>query len=92
MTNNTTQKQAAGPNFQALGLKSPMEVIDILALLKIEGRPVITDDKAHLDPQLKAELVIKTMLENYGIKPNTLPYLAAVIKRNLKNGQLKWSA
>ena len=92
MTNNTAQKQAAGPNLQALGLKSPMEVIDILALLKIDGQPIINDDKAYLDPQLKAELVIKTLLEKHGVKPNSLPFIASVIKRNLKNGTLKWGA
>lgn len=85
-----TQTKASGPNLQALGLKSPMEVIDILGALKIDGVPVILDDKAFLNPQLKAELVIRYFTEKFKVKPNELPYVASLIKKDLKNGKLKW--
>jgi len=85
MANNTTQKQAAGPNLQALGLKSPMEVIDILALLVIDGIPVIKNSHALLDPQAKAQEVIEFFVNNFQAKPNDLPYLASLVKRDLKN-------
>lgn len=77
--------KSAGPNFQALGLKSPMEVIDILALLKIDGEPVIKDDRALLDPKLKAQAVMEYFYKNFNVKPNDLPYLASQIKRDLKH-------
>ena len=92
MANQTTKETQSGPNLQALGLKSPMEVIDILGAMKINGVPVITDDKAFLNPQLKAELVLKYFSEKYGAKPNELPYLASLIKRDLKSGKLKFGA
>jgi len=79
-----------GPNFQALGLKSPMEVIDILASLKIDGEPVIKDDKAFLDPNQKAQSVLEFFNKNLGIAPNELPHLAAVIKHDLKHGKINW--
>ena len=82
----------SGPDLKALGLSSPMEVIDILASLKIDGAPVITDDKAHLNPQLKAEQVVKYFVENFNIKPSELPQLASSIKKDLKNGKLGWEA
>jgi len=81
-----------GPNLKALGFDSPMEVIDLLAALKIDGKPVIMDDKAFLNPQMKAEQVIKFFNENFNIKPNELPRLASVIKQDLKNGKLGWEA
>ncbi len=88
MTNNTAQKQAAGPNLQALGLKSPMEVIDILALLKIDGEPVIKDDKVVLDPQAKAQAVIEFYVNKFNARPNDLPYLASLVKKDLKNRRM----
>jgi len=81
-----------GPDLKALGLNSPMEVIDILASLKIDGTPVIIDDKAFLNPQMKAEQVIKYFNENFNMKPNELPHLASTIKRDLKAGKLGWEA
>jgi len=86
---NTNQ---SGPDLKALGLNSPMEVIDILGALKIEGKPVITDDKAFLNPQVKAESVIKFFNDNFNVKPADLPHLASVIKRDLKAGKLGWEA
>ncbi|MFH1387393.1 MAG: hypothetical protein ABIH50_06995 [bacterium] len=86
-----TQKQS-GPNLQALGLKSPMEVIDILGTLKIDGAPIVADEKAILNPQLKAETIMRYFHEKFHVKPNELPYIASIIKRELKNGNLKWSA
>ena len=81
-----------GPDLKALGLNSPMEVIDILGALKIDGQPVITDDKAVLDPNLKAQSVIKFFNENFNMKPNELPNLASVIKNDLKAGRLTFEA
>jgi hypothetical protein len=82
--------KSAGPNFQALGLKSPMEVIDILALLKIDGEPIIKDDKMLLDPKQKAQAVIEYFYNKFEVKPIDLPYLASLIKRDLKQGKLGW--
>jgi hypothetical protein len=90
MANQATKENQAGPNLQALGLKSPMEVIDILGAVKIDGAPIITDDKAFLNPQLKAELVVRYFNEKFGVKPSELPHLASLIKRDLKSGKLKF--
>jgi hypothetical protein len=84
-----TQNQS-GPNLQALGLKSPMEVIDILALLKIDGEPVIKDDRSLLDPNQKAKAIMEYFLREFNVKPGDLPYLASIIKQDLKNGKLGW--
>lgn len=81
-----------GPDLKALGLSSPMEVIDILAALKIDGRPVIIDDKAQLDPNAKAQSVMKFFNDNFGMQPKELPHLASVIKKDLKAGKLGWEA
>ena len=86
---NTQQEQQKGPNLPALGLKSPMEVIDILALLKVDGERIINNDTAVLDPKTKAEAVINYFQTKYNIKPNDLPYLASLIKHDLKQGKLK---
>jgi hypothetical protein len=69
-----------------------MEVIDILGAMKIDGQPVIIDDKAHLNPQMKAEQVIKFFNENFNVKPNDLPHLASVVKNDLKARKLGWEA
>jgi hypothetical protein len=79
-----------GPNFQALGIKSPMEVIDILSLLKVDGEPIIKDDKAFLDPKAKANAVVEYFSQNFGVSAKELPYVASVIKQNLKSGKLNW--
>lgn len=76
------------PNFQALGLRSPMEVIDILGMLEIDGDPVIKNDKSFLDPQLKAQEVMTYFKDNLGIQPNELPYIASTIKNEMKKGIL----
>ena len=87
---NQTKENPAGPNLSVLGLKSPMEVIDILATLKIDGLGAITDERAHLNPQLKAETVVKYFGEKFGVKPNELPYVASVIKRKLRAKELRF--
>jgi hypothetical protein len=84
-----TQKQA-GPNLQALGLKSPMEIIDLLALLKIDGEPVVNDERALLDPNQKAKAVMQYFHIHFNVKPGDLPYLASLIKHDLKNGKIGW--
>jgi len=85
-------KKDNGPNLAALGLRSPMEVIDILAMVKIGETRVVTDDSAALNPQLKADLVVKFFREKMGIKPSLLPYMASIIKQKLKSGQLAFGA
>ncbi|MFH1347518.1 MAG: hypothetical protein ABIH22_02400 [Candidatus Margulisiibacteriota bacterium] len=82
------QTQKKGPNFKALGLKSPMEVIDILALLKIDGEPVIKDDNLLLNPKLKAHAVMEYYEKNFNVKPNDLPYLASLVKHDIKRGKI----
>ena len=90
MATNQQTKTQSGPNLQALGLKSPMEVIDILALLKVDGEPIILDDKALLDPNLKAQAVIEYFQKRFNVKPSDLPYLASLIKHDLKRGKIGW--
>jgi hypothetical protein len=92
MAIDSAKTNPSGPDLKALGLNSPMEVIDILAALKIDGKPVIIDDKAHLDPNLKAQTVMKFFNENFNMQPKELPHLASVIKRDLKAGKLGWEA
>jgi len=75
---------------KSLGLKSPMEVIDILALLKVDGEPIVKDDAALLDPKAKAQAVMQYFLEKHNKQPNELPYIAAIIKQDLKAGRIKW--
>ena len=87
---NNVQPNRSGPDLKALGLNSPMEVIDILGALKVDGRPVIIDDKAFLNPQMKAEQVIRFFSENFNTKPNDLPHLAAEIKKDVKAGKIDW--
>jgi hypothetical protein len=84
MANEQTATQNKGPNLKLLGFKSPMEVIDILSIIKIDGEPVIKDDKAFLDPNLKAQEVISYFKKNFDIDPNLLPYFASVIKNKIK--------
>ena len=70
-------------------IKSPMEVIDLLASLDIGGKLVINDDKAFLNPQLKAEQVMRFFKENFNAKPGDLPQIASIIKQDLIAGKLK---
>lgn len=81
--NETTPKQNT-VNFEALGFKSPMEIIDLLALLKIDGEPIIKDEKAILDPKLKAQNVMEYFMRKFNLAPNDLPYLAALVKKEIK--------
>ena len=80
-------KQAAD-NLKALGLKSPMEVIDLLSILKIDGEPIIKDDKLLLDHKLKAQAVMEYYKKEFNVDPNELPYLASIVKRDLKSGKI----
>ena len=90
MTNNGQEEKKSGPNLQALGLKSSMEVIDILGLLRIDGEPVIKNDQSLLDPKEKARAVIEYFVDKHNLKPGELPYVAAAIKTELKSGRLAW--
>lgn len=86
-------KQSSVPDLKTLGLKSPMEVIDVLSLLEFDSgsgkKLVINDDKAFLNPQLKAEQVIKFFKDNFDLSPNELPRLASIVKQDLRAGRLK---
>lgn len=88
--NEVKQAPKKGPDLKALGLKSPAEVIDILSVLRIKGKPVITNDRAHLDPKLKAQTVMQYFQSKFKIEPNDLPHLASIIKKDLRSGRLKW--
>lgn len=78
------QKQVKkGPDLKALGLKSPMEVIDILAIIKIDGKSVISDHNILLNPKAKAQAVVEFYHSNFNVKPNDLPYVASMIKKEI---------
>ena len=79
-------------NLKSLGLKSPLEVIDILGALKIDGAPIINDEKVILNQQLKADAIFKYFAAKFGVKPNELPYIAALIKKKLETGELRFGA
>ncbi|MBN2058239.1 MAG: hypothetical protein JW782_05550 [Candidatus Saganbacteria bacterium] len=79
-----------GPDLKALGLKSAKEVFDLLALLKVDGEPIIKDDRVLLDPKAKATAVFEYFHQNFGLEPDNLPYLASLIKRDLKAGRIGW--
>lgn len=81
-------KQNKPADLKALGLKSPMEVIDILSLLRIDGEPVIKDDKDLLDPKRKAQAVVEFYTSNFQIEPKDLPYLASLVKHDIKHGKI----
>jgi len=83
--NKATGNQS-GINLQALGLNSPMEVIDLLGMLKIDGDPVIKDDKAFLDPKVKVQEVMDYFSKNFGVTAQELPYVASTVKQELKKG------
>ncbi|MFC1568268.1 hypothetical protein ACFL37_01055 [Candidatus Margulisiibacteriota bacterium] len=85
-----TQTRNQGPDLKALGLKSPMEVFDILSLLKIDGEPIVKDDRQLLDPKQKAQAIMEYFHKGFQIKPSDLPYLASLIKRDLKSGKIGW--
>ena len=76
----------SGPNLEALGFKSPMDVIDVLAMLKIDGEPVVKDDKAFLNPQTKAQEVLDYFTQNFNMSPKELPYFASAVKQEIKKG------
>ena len=78
MATKTQKKDQAGPDLKALGLKSAMEVFDILALLKIDGQPIIKDDRDLLDPKKKAQTVMEYFYKEFNTRPDDLPYLASL--------------
>jgi len=84
MANEQTATQNKGPNLKLLGFKSPMEVIDILSIIKIDGEPIVKDSKAFLDQNLKAQIVMSYFKDRYNVDSNLLPYLASVIKKDVK--------
>jgi hypothetical protein len=84
------QTKQKGPDLKALGLKSAAEIFDLLALLKIDGEPVIKEDQSLLDPREKARAVFEYFHHKFDLEPENLPYLASLIKRDLQNGKLNW--
>lgn len=91
------QGNSGGPNLQAIGLKGPQEVIDILAQVSISDEKgnkmlVINDDSLVNNPTAKAQQVINFFKENFGVQPNELPHLASVIKHEVRTGNIKWEA
>lgn len=87
---DNAQVKKSGPDFKALGLKSAAEIIDILAMLKIEGERVIKDDSVLLNPQAKAKSVMEFFIKRFRLDPAKLPYLASLVKHDLKNGKISW--
>ena len=65
-----------------------MEVFDILALLRIDGEPVIKEDKSLLDPKAKAQAVAEYFMQKFSLKLIDLPYLASQVKHDIKHGQI----
>jgi len=86
----TQNQQNKGPDLKALGFKSPAEIIDILAMLKIDGERVIKDDSVLLNPQAKAKSVMGFFIKRFKLDPAKLPYLASLVKHDLKNGKISW--
>lgn len=84
------KQQSKGPDLKALGLKSVQEVFDLLGLLKIDGEPIIKDDRDLLEPKAKANAIFRYFHQNYGMEPDALPYLASLIKKDLKVGKIGW--
>jgi len=84
------QQKSKGPDLKTLGLKSAQEVFDLLALLKIDGEPIIKDDRQLLDPKAKAQAVFKYFHETFDVEPDELPLLASLIKKDLKAGKIGW--
>ncbi|MBU0502319.1 MAG: hypothetical protein KJ811_03625 [Candidatus Margulisbacteria bacterium] len=85
-----TEAKKSGPNFKALGLKSPAEVIDLLALLSIDNQKIISDERVLLNPKLKANAVMDYFHKNFKMDLADLPYLASMIKHDLKTGKVSW--
>ncbi|MDI6731875.1 MAG: hypothetical protein QME05_04775 [Candidatus Margulisbacteria bacterium] len=83
------QNKPQGPNLEILGFKNPMEIIDLLALLRIDGEPIVKDDQAVLDPKLKAKTVVEYFQTKFNLNPNDLPYLASLIKKDIKQKRMK---
>ncbi|MFA6548765.1 MAG: hypothetical protein WCT39_02370 [Candidatus Margulisiibacteriota bacterium] len=82
--------QTEGTNLKTLGLNSPQEVFDLLGLLKIDGEPIVKNEQDVLDPKLKAKAVIDYFSEKFNVKMDELPYIASLIKHDLKHGKLTW--
>lgn len=83
------QGNTSGPDFKMLGI-TPGQVIDILGALKVDGQPVISDDRAFTDPTLKAQTVLEYFNKNFGIPPTELAHIASVIKQDLRQGRIDW--
>ncbi|PIS28703.1 hypothetical protein COT42_07150 [Candidatus Saganbacteria bacterium CG08_land_8_20_14_0_20_45_16] len=93
-TKNTTTKQAVadkqnGPSLESLGLKSPIEIFDILSILRVDNEPLIKSSQALLDQKLKAQTIMEYFKTKFNISPGDLPYLASMIKHDLKHGKIK---
>ncbi|MBU0671990.1 MAG: hypothetical protein KJ732_03060 [Candidatus Margulisbacteria bacterium] len=84
------QTKTKGPDLKALGLNSAQEVFDLLALLKIDGEPIIKEDRQLLDPKEKAKAVFDYFYNEYEVEPEDLPYIASLIKKDLKSGKIAW--
>jgi len=83
------QVKPKGPNIEALRFKNPLEIIDLLALLKIDGEPIIKDEQAILDPKIKARAVVEYFQTKFNLGPNDLPYLASLIKKDIKQKRMQ---
>jgi hypothetical protein len=71
-------------------LNSLQEVIDLLALLKVDGEPIIKNDQDLLDPKQKTKAVLEFFSDKFKISPEDIPYLASLVKKDLKNGKIGW--
>lgn len=90
MTETTNTKEAPkGPNLPLLGFKTPMDVIDLLAIIKIDDEPVIKEERCLLDPKLKAQAVMEYYYKKFKVDPNDLPYLASLVKKEIKQRKAK---
>ena len=63
-----------------------MEVIDVLSILTVGGEPVVKNDQAFLDPKIKAKEVMEYFYNKFDITPKELPYLASLVKKEMKRG------
>ncbi|MFH1541644.1 MAG: hypothetical protein ABIE84_00945 [bacterium] len=86
--NTQTDNKPKGPDLKALGFNSPMDIIDLLALLKVDGKAIVSNNQAILDPKLKAQAVMEYFQREFKIQPSDLPYLASLIKQDLKHGKI----
>jgi hypothetical protein len=86
MATGPIQNKANGPDLKSLGFNSPTEIIDILASLKVDNH-LVCPPEAFGDPQQKAMQVVKFFADNFDMKPNELPHLASVVKKELQAGR-----